>query len=101
MHWGYWNFPTKNSKILKSVMQCQLEVETGGHRLTLATGICCPSYDSIRPDDFKCIIEGANGFQNPSLILPPVELSCEQGPPGDRGQKGSAGQTGPLVFIFI
>ena len=44
MHWGYWNFPTKNSKILKSVMQCQLEVETGGHRLTLATGSCCPSF---------------------------------------------------------
>ena len=44
MHWGYWNFPTKNSKILKSVMQCQLEVETGGHRLTLATSSCCPSF---------------------------------------------------------
>ena len=25
-------------------MQCQLEVETGGHRLTLATGSCCPSF---------------------------------------------------------
>ena len=62
--------------------------------VTTQTGICCPSYDSIRPDDFKCIIEGANGFQNPSLVLPPVELSCEQGPPGDRGQKGNAGQTG-------
>ena len=68
--------------------------------VTTQTGICCPSYDSIRPDDFKCIIEGANGFQNPSLVLPPVELSCEQGPPGDRGQKGSAGQTGSLELIL-
>ena len=41
---GLLEFSYKNSKILKSVMQCQLEVETGGHRLTLATGSCCPSF---------------------------------------------------------
>ena len=43
------------------------------------TGICCPNFDLSLQDNFKCIIEGANGFRPMQVPLPPIVKKCEKG----------------------
>ena len=43
------------------------------------TGICCPNFDLSMQDNFKCIIEGANGFRPMQVPLPPIVKKCEKG----------------------
>ena len=62
--------------------------------LATESGICCPSFDSISPDDFKCIIEGANGPRMPAVQLPPVIQKCQKGADGQPGPKGLTGPQG-------
>ena len=58
------------------------------------TGICCPNFDLEMNDNFKCIIEGANGFRPSNVPLPPIIQKCQKGENGQQGQPGVDGARG-------